>query len=323
MDSTDMDFQAGPARKRAAMLRDVCVLLNGASGNSETGEMRRRIAMRFSDHGVTAAIRVIDGPQIEKATHDAVAEGFNIVVAAGGDGTISGVAGALAQSGCALGVLPLGTFNFVARGFSIPENVEDAVDVIAAGHTADFPLGEVNDQVFLNNASLGLYPHILKEREGTYNRFGRSRIAAHWSVLKSFLKFREPLRMKVIVDGKERRRKTPLAFIGRSAFQLDHYGLSGAEAVRDGNFALILAPDSSRWKLFARAIRLARKGTVPSDFELISGREIVIKTSQPDQTIAMDGERTDLTGPFHFRLHDDWLKVIVPEATISDGTAQS
>jgi diacylglycerol kinase family enzyme len=190
------------------------------------------------------------------------------------------------------------------------------VDVIAAGATRDVPVAEVNGRMFLNNASLGLYPAILQQREGTYRRWGRSRLAAHWSVLVTFMRFHRPLSLKVVVDGEQIRARTPLAFVARSAYQLDLFGLDGSEAVRDGRFAVFLAPDGSRWQLLLFAVRLAwRSMERGRDFDLIDGREVDIETARGRaRLVARDGERERLRSPFRFRIHERPLRVFAPEA---------
>lgn len=305
---TDVPVQCGDKR--------ICVLLNEGSGAADKSEVAEKLEAAFERYPGRFELRRISPRRgLADVCQRAMKDGFGTICAAGGDGTISGIAGQLAGTGRRLGVIPQGTFNFVARGLGIPEDIDAAVDLLAEGEARPVPVGEVNGKVFLNNASLGIYPKVLEEREGTYKRWGRSRIAAHWSVLVTFLTFRSPIRMKVTVGGRELRRKTPLAFIARSAFQLEHYGLAGADAVRRGEFALFLAPDSSRWELLKRALLLASKGMVLNrDFELVTGTEIVIETRGRTQTVAMDGERFPLQPPLRFRMHSDALYVVAPEA---------
>ncbi len=304
-------MKMGPDGKPAA---DVCVLLNASSGRGETDATMAALKTAFARHPGMFELRKMDGGNLLADTcRRAMKDGFRTIVAAGGDGTISGIAGQLAGSGRTMGIIPQGTFNFVARGLGIPEQIDEAIDLIADGQSRAFTLGEVNGRPFVNNASLGVYPEVLKEREGTYRRWGRSQLAAHWSVLRAFATFHSPLRMKVTVDGKVHRAKTPLAFVARSAFQLEHFGLDGAECIRDGGFALFLAPDSTRMQLLIGALKLARRGMDPQrDFELICGHDIQIETLQPSHVIAMDGERFPMSGPFNFRLRDDALRVIAP-----------
>ncbi|ETW13091.1 diacylglycerol kinase catalytic subunit [Roseivivax marinus] len=292
----------------------ICVLMNSGSGSGDAEDRAETMRAAFDRHPNRFELRLVDpGDGIADACQRAMKDGFGTIVAAGGDGTIAGVAGQVAGTGRRLGIVPLGTFNYVARGLKIPEDIDAAIDLLAEGETRAVPVGEVNGTVFLNNASLGIYPQVLKEREGTYARWGRSRIAAHWSVLMTFLTFRRPMRMSVNVGGTVQRRRTPLAFIGRSAFQLEYFGLEGSDAVERGEFALYVAPDSTRWELLLRALRLASKGMVLNrDFELFTGRDIVIETSRRTQTVAMDGERFKLTSPFRFRMHDNALHVVLP-----------
>lgn len=304
---TSSGLQAGAGTR-------VCVLLNSGSGSGDAEEREAELRRHFARHPDRFELRLLrHGGLLPQMCREIIRDGFDTVVAAGGDGTISGVAANIAGKGPNLGILPMGTFNYVARALNIPEDPGEAVDLIAKGEAREMSLGEVNGHVFLNNASLGIYPQVLREREGTYKKWGRSRLAAHWSVLKTFAGFRSPIRMKVTVDGTVYRAKTPLAFVARSAFQLEQFGLEGVDCVRRGQFALFLAPDSSRMALLGRAIKLAGGGMHEKrDFELICGDEIVIETLRPSHLIAMDGEQVAMQGPFRFRMRHNALKVIAP-----------
>ena len=94
----------------------------------------------------------------------------SIVVAAGGDGTISSVAAAVIDSPAALGVLPLGTLNHFAKDLHIPLDLAGAIAVVAAGHVGHVDVGQVNERVFVNNSSIGIYPSIVEEREALRRR---------------------------------------------------------------------------------------------------------------------------------------------------------
>jgi diacylglycerol kinase family enzyme len=168
--------------------------------------------------------------------------------------------------------------------------------------------------VFLNNASLGAYPAILQRREDVYRRWGRSRIAAYWSVLSTLVNFREPLSMKVTADGAVHRYRTPLVFVVSNTYQLEQIGLEGADCVQSGRFALFVAPESDTRDLLRHAMRLASRTTVRGeDFDLICGREIVIETSRGARLLARDGERERMAGPFRFVMRPAALRVVVPE----------
>ena len=312
-----MDVRARPdPAPDATAPAKACVILNPGSGKKKDDTHRERIETALARHPGRFALRVVSrGQSIADEADSAAREGFGILVAAGGDGTVTAVADVAHRHGLTLGVLPMGTFNFFARSLHMPEEVEDAVDLLATGRTRDVPVAEVNGRMFLNNASIGLYPAILQQREGTYRRWGRSRIAAHWSVLLFFMRFHKPLSMQVTVDGEQIRARTPLVFVARSAYQLELFGLDGTEAVRDGRFAVFLAPDGTRWQLLVLAIRLIwRSMERGRDFDFFAGRRVEIETRRERRLVARDGERERMRSPFAFRIRDKPLRVIAPEA---------
>jgi diacylglycerol kinase family enzyme len=294
---------------------EFCVILNAASGRKKDDAFAAALRQALDRHpGRFAVSEAEGGGDLPRAIDRAVRAGHPVLVAAGGDGTIAAVAEAAAEHGRALGIVPTGTFNFVARGLGVPEEVDAAVDLLATSPVHPMPVAEVNGRLFLNNASLGLYPAILREREDVYRRWGRSRIAAHWSLVKTVFGAVRPLHLRVTVDGKVLRARTPLVFIARSAYQIERYGLEGTDAVRAGRLAVFLAPDVSPTKLFLLALRLALGGLKAGrDIELVVGDDIVVETARRRVLVARDGERTPLASPLRFRIRHDILQVIAPE----------
>lgn len=310
-----------PGTTPVARTDALCAIINPGSGRRAGSLSLEELEQRIEAlDRRTVLRRVNEGSDISRLTREALDEGFGTIVAVGGDGTICAVAAELAgREDVTMGVIPMGTFNFFARGLGIPEEVEAAVDVLAHGTPQPVTVGEVNGRIFLNNASLGAYPAILDQREGVYKRWGRSRLAAYWSVLTALINFKRPLRMHITVDGVEHRRRSALAFVAMSAYQLELYELDGAEAVRDGQFALYVAPDAGRIGLITQAIRLAWHRMKPGrDVELITGRDIVIRTNRSRRLLARDGEKELLSDPFHFVARPGALRVLAPEPTQTD-----
>ncbi|MGR3572614.1 diacylglycerol/lipid kinase family protein [Brevirhabdus sp.] len=303
-------------------MADICIIMNAGSGKGSEKLDRDGLKALCDAHPGRFDLSLFQpGEDVGAVTRKALDKGYSTIVAAGGDGTICGVADTLRGQKARLGVLPLGTFNYFARSFGIPEDPEQALKVIAAGHGRVVRVGLVNDRVFLNNASLGAYASILATREGVYKRWGRSRIAAYWSVILTLARFRTPLSIRITLDGQGRKFKSPLVFVLNNQFQLDQLGLGGTQCVAEGKFAILVAPDCGRLGLIRRALSLAGHRLDPdSDFELLCGRDVVIETRRKRRLVARDGERDVMRNPFHFRVLDDALQVIVPEsgATRSD-----
>ena len=291
----------------------IAILFNPAAGRDRPRQETAALLERLRALPEADVVELGRDTPMAEAARRAVAQGYDTVVAAGGDGTISAVAGVLAGTGCRLGVLPLGTFNFLARALGLPQDIDAALDVVAHGHDLPLTVGEVNGTVFVNNASLGAYTSVLEARETVYGRWGRNRLAAYWSVVVAMLGVSRSQRLTITVDGQSERVRTPVAFVAVRPHQLETYALSGADAVREGAFALFLAPDSGRLALIWRALRIALRRTEPGrDYRLRTGREILVETERAQVTLARDGERQRLASPLRFRAREGALTVRAP-----------
>ncbi len=295
------------------MTRRICLVANKKSGqNSRDSEAIDR-AMRALGPGAWR-LDWDSATPIGDTIDRALADNPEIVVAAGGDGTVMAVAGALLGRGVPMAVLPLGTFNYFARGLGLSETPEEAAREILQGRPHDIRIGQVNERAFLNNASLGIYPAILRERETVYSRWGRFRAAAHWSVIKTFLRFRKPMRMTITADGESETRRSALVFVARSAFQLERFGIEGSEAIDNDRFAVLIARAATRWELFAMSFRLAiGKPLRGRDYDLLTPRELTIDAGRKRRLVAFDGEKARIRGPFRFRMTDEPLTIILPD----------
>ncbi len=295
---------------------DICVVMNTGAGR---GEDVARVRAAFAAQGVAVALDPVqDGARIEATARRAVVHGFATVVAAGGDGTICAVASALAGTGRRMGILPLGTFNYFARSLALPADLDGAVAVVASGRTAPIRIASVNGQVFLNNASLGVYPAILKTREEIYGRWGRSRLAAYWSVLKVLARMGRPLKMRLRVGAEERLLRSPLVFVVNNAFQLEQMNLAGADRVVAGDLVVFIAPDTGRLGMLRNAAALALGfASVDQNYMMLSAPRIEIDLPTGRSRfwhVARDGERERMTPPLKLRAIADALEVTVPDS---------
>ena len=290
----------------------ILVVMNPGSGKKKSGERAVQLVEEIA-RDERLDLREVEGGRIGDAVRQAMEQGYRTFAGAGGDGTICAVASALMGSGCRMGVIPLGTFNYFARGHGIPEDVGEAVRVLREGRTVPLDIGEVNGVAFLNNASLGAYSLILESRERIYARWGRSRLAAYWSVLVALSRFRTRLSVTLTVDGERHRMKTPMIFVANNEYQLELFNLEGAELIREGKLVAMIAPDVGRLGLIGFAIRLAL-GTSRSgrDYRLLAGRDMLVETKRRRAVVARDGERQRMAAPFRFRLRPAALELIVP-----------
>ncbi|GHO87741.1 diacylglycerol/lipid kinase family protein [Dictyobacter formicarum] len=135
----------------------------------------------------------------------AAEEGADIVIAGGGDGTLHAVANGLINTNSALGILPMGTMNNIARSLNIPEDIEKACEIIAEGSTSRIDVGKINDHIFLEVAGIGLEAALFPAAEELKSKGLVSTLRAVVDGLRTLFTF-SPTRFTVTFDNKRRRR---------------------------------------------------------------------------------------------------------------------
>jgi diacylglycerol kinase family enzyme len=168
----------------------------------------------------------------QRAAEQAVRQSGAVIVA-GGDGTINAVAQATLPTGRPFGIVPQGTFNYSGRAHSIPLDPAEATRALLSAELEPMQVGLVNGHVFLVNASLGLYPQLLQDRETFKKQFGRYRTVAMVSAIATVLRGNGQLSLELEHEGgKSELVRTPSLFVGNNALQLEQAGLPEADAVR-------------------------------------------------------------------------------------------
>ena len=319
-EAPDTPERAGEALRNGPFL----VIANEASGtNARDSDAIRRAMAVLEDAG--ARLRHWspgDTDALNAILDEEIADGARTVVAAGGDGTAMALADAMVGRDAAMSVLPLGTFNYFARGLGLSETPEEAARTLLEAERRPIRVGEVNGQVFLNNASLGIYPSILKEREDVYRRFGRRRLMAHWSVVRTFWRFQRPMHLTLtLADGAREEYRTPLLFVARSAYQLQRFNLAGCDAIQRDHLALLIGRGQSRAALFRLAWRLVTRSMQQGrDYDLVEAESVRVETARRRPLLAFDGEKRRDTSPFDFAMTDQKLTILLPPKASDAGS---
>ena len=269
----------------------------------------------FRAHGIEARVTVAKGgSEMTDAARAALADGAEVVVAGGGDGTINAVASVLVGTGRAFGVLPLGTLNHFAKDIGIPLALEAAVANIVNGVRKDVDVGEVNDQIFLNNSSLGLYPDIVRDRVKQQNRLGRGKwLAACWATLGALRRYPFlSIRFK-LDDNREQARRTPFVFIGNNEYTMQGFAIGEREALDRGKLSFYIAQRPGRLALIRLGWRaLCGRLAQERDFDVLTAAHLDIDTRHKRIRVATDGEVTVMATPLRYRIRPGALCVIVP-----------
>jgi len=152
------------------------ILINQSGGTAKGDpEIGAKVEAAMRAAGIEGDVELLDGAGVAKRAKEAVAAKAPLVIAGGGDGSISAAAGAIAGSETILGILPLGTLNHLARDLGIPFDIDQAAAIIGAGNEQRIDVAEINGRIFVNNSALGLYPLMVVDRDGQQKRLGRSK----------------------------------------------------------------------------------------------------------------------------------------------------
>ena len=303
------------------MSEGVEVIINAAAGAGD-GDAGRAVAEAFASCGVRARVSVArGGGEVSGLARRALTNGARAVVAAGGDGTVSSVAGALAGTGRPLGVLPLGTLNHFAKDLRIPLGLEEAARNVCEGREVSVDVGEVNGQVFVNNSNLGLYPRIVRRREMLQEREGSGKWSAFARASLAVLRRYPFLNVRLEADGREIVRKTPFVFVGNNEYHMESFQLGARERLDAGRLSLYVAHRTGRLGLLRLGLSaLFGRLREAHDFDALRAQEIWVETQPPRRLpVATDGEVTVLATPLRYRVRPGALKVIVPKEMTGDG----
>lgn len=297
------------------------VVLNAGSGHVETRHRVDTVQRVLGEAGRAHELIHLDDPrQLTRATARAIAlaqDNQGAVIAAGGDGTINAVVQQVLPTGLPFGVLPQGTFNYFGRTHGITSEIEEAARALLTAGIQPVQVGLVNDRVFNVNASIGLYPEVLQDREAFKRRFGRSRLVAHLSSLMTLLSEHRDWVITLASDTGTRTIVTPTLFVGNNALQLAQIGIPEAPELHDGHLVGIHVKPVDRRAMLGLVLRgaLGQLGDADkvSSFAFTS---LVVEPRLPQRPrrvkVATDGEIAWMKTPLHFRISPEPLRLLVP-----------
>ena len=292
------------------------MVLNATSGQASAPKAAERLKEIFAEAGREAKIVLATGgAEITAAMRRAVEGGCEVLVAGGGDGTISSGASAVIGRDIPLGVLPLGTLNHFAKDLGIPLDLEEAAKIVLEGVVCKVDVGEVNGRTFLNNSSLGVYPAIVRLREKHRASLGGKWIAALWAGL-TVLRRRPFMAVRIVAEGETIVRRTPLVLVGNNEYQMAGIHAGSRESLARGRLAIYVLNAEQRTGLLRLGWQVLLKGAERvKEVDLITVEEATVETRRHRLQVAADGEVFSLESPLNYRIRPGALRVLVPKGS--------
>ena len=290
-----------------------CLISNRVAGSGSAGAYIDRVKALMENRGVDFEIRETQYPghatELAKA---AVDEGFDVIVAVGGDGTLRETALSVVHTDRVLGLLPCGTGNDYARPLGIPTDAEAALNILLNGETRTVDAGMANDQIFFNIAGFGFDVDVLDYTEEFKPKCRNGETAYRLGCLKAVLGLKLRRSTLTFPDGTiERNVLMAAAGVGT------HFGggmnVLPESDMSDGLLDVCIAHDVKRigvLKLLPKFIKGKHLGLKCITYRKATEVSVVC---DPVSRIEVDGERMDGT-PVTFRILPGALKVRAPKS---------
>lgn len=245
---------------------------------------------------------------------EAAKDKYDVVIAAGGDGTINEVIQGLANTDTAMGFLPVGTTNVLAREFKISLDHNAALEYLPVAKTDWVDLGQVNDRYFILMAGIGYDAEILQGVDPEFKKLTGG-TAVFTSGVKNLFNH-SPVNFKIqLVDeeGKTRKfkRQAMQIFISNASTYATDYKIAEDAKMDDGLLEVHIFKSKRFRDTFYSLVSLAlRKHKQWVDFEHFSVREISVQSAKPTP-IQVDGDLGGET-PALIKISPKSLKLLTP-----------
>ena len=308
--------------------KPVTVIWNSASGWKDSAEQAKRVQTILSHAGAEVSVhRLTKGEDITETSRRFIKEGAEVLVAAGGDGTVNAVAAALVNSHAALAVIPAGTLNHFARDLTVPLDLDGAAECASSGHEIETDVGCVNDRIFINNSVLGMYPIYRAAREAyerrglTGNRFltflavARALARVLWNLPHLTLQL-------TIESGNTIRVQTPFVLLANNEHEVENWNIGHRKAINQGHLWVYVMKRCSRWAMLRYLASFLMKRFSRKDaFDVYRVRELTVDSKGDHLRVGVDGEIIKMQTPLVYRSIPLSLRVIAPATYLPEPDA--
>ena len=285
-------------------------VVNPVAGKGKSLRIWREVEARLRHRREPVEFRITPEPNtVAGIAEQAVRQGYDTIVAVGGDGTIREAAGVLAGSGCRLGIIPSGTGNDFARTLGLPHDLDALLDVVSTGNVMAADLGRIDGAYFVNIAGIGVDTEIVEA-------VNRSRVIVNGTVtylltaIRTVLGYDAPM-MTVRVGGQEIRGRVLVLAIANGEYYGGGIRMVPGARLQDGLFHVLVASDVGRWEAL-RLLPLTYSGrhVTHKKCSIYTGSEVTVESDRP-LAVQADGSVVGRV-PVTFRVAPRALNVLMP-----------
>jgi diacylglycerol kinase (ATP) len=302
----DPDDPPGSERRYLVIRNANAGAKGGIPTNPSSGEDLRDLLAR---HDIAAdVVETADEDTARETVRGAVADGVDVVVAAGGDGTVGLVASELLDTPTALGVLPFGSVMNIARMLGLPRDRDRAAEILVAGPIATVDVGIADGHVFYEAGSVGMNAAIFREAARFDDGDWLSILRTIWVALRY-----RPARMRLRLDDREVRTRALMITVSNGPYMGAGMTVAPDARIDDGLFDIRVFRGFSKFELIRHLVSIAfgRRRYAPH-VSTYRSRRVRVTSRHP---LPARADSQDLgTTPVTFETREAALRVVVPPA---------
>lgn len=239
----------------------------------------------------------------------AVADGYEIVVAVGGDGSVNEVASALMGTDAVLGIVPAGSGNGLAMHLGYGRDVDEAVKKLNTAEVQFIDVGLMNGKPFFNIAGIGFDGLVSNLMKGSN---WRGFIPYFLNSVKAGLQY-TPRECRIETDDRVITEKCFIISIANGPMWGYNFQIAPDACLDDGLFEVVLLKDAPKWQYFAAVPATLTGKIYDADFvEHVTTSRVKI-ISEGENYIHLDGEGTKMKGELEFEIKQKALRILVPK----------
>ncbi len=274
-------------------MKKVQIIQNPSSGRQQNERKLEKIANILLNEGfLVAKFNTAGKDDAKRETIRAVEEGFDVIIASGGDGTINEVAQGMRATGkkVPVAILPTGTTNDFATYLKLPDTPKEFCEMILRGKTVDADLGLYNDRVFVNVAAAGLFSSVAHEVEKE-KKMILGKLAYILEGMKEFTLSRSDVhRLNFYADGEEHTEEAMLFIISNSSSVGGFRYVSPKAEIMDGLLDIVIIKEAEIHEMAEIFFALFQGGHVSHPKVLYFKSDHIVISSDKPMVVDIDGE---------------------------------
>ena len=299
-----------------ASQKNCVVIINTKAGTSSDWDpenLRASVAEKLSEGFSRVHTVCVEPEDFTSALENAIEEAPDAIIVGGGDGSVRSAAGLLVDTDIALGVLPLGTLNRLARDLRMPLEVDEAAAVLAAAPIEAMDTAELNGEIFLCNSLIGLPLQVADRRRKLRGQTLLNRLSGYWSLLVDVLSTTQKITLE-LDDHREPKKVRAISIaVSNNRYEETPSLMMQKCSLQGGELAVYVARHDTGASLMLSVVR-AMLGLWRNDPDVDEFRtkSMTIKPKGKKIRVSNDGEVEVVSGPLEYRVREKNLRVLLP-----------